>query len=61
MKVPARMTNDDPLARIETHCRSLDPRAASPRARLEELLGAELTAKLVYALASRPPRVRRAA
>jgi len=52
---------DVALERIAAHCRSLDPDAPTARARLAEALGPELAAKLVFALAGGPPRVRRAA
>lgn len=38
---------------LAAHCRSLDPDAPTARERLEQVLGPELSAKLLFALAPR--------
>ncbi|HET7567163.1 MAG TPA: hypothetical protein VFJ91_04175 [Gaiellaceae bacterium] len=45
---------------LAAHCRSLDPEAPTARERLEQTLGQELSAKLLFALAPRSSQ-RRAA
>ena len=46
---------------LSAHFRSLDPDTATAEERLQEALGPELTHKLLFALAQRVRRVRRAA
>jgi hypothetical protein len=61
MDARSRHWHDEALALLQAHCRSLDPAAPSPRERLEDALGPELAAKLLFALVSVRPRERRAA
>jgi hypothetical protein len=49
------------LARLASHCRSLDPGAARARERLEIELGPELARLLLFALAPGAATERRAA
>jgi hypothetical protein len=46
-------STDRGLALLVAHCASLDPAAPTARERLEEMLGAELARKLVFALGGR--------
>jgi hypothetical protein len=52
MNVQPGFQDEDAFALLGAHCRNLDPEAPTARERLEETLGEELTAKLLFALGS---------